>query len=229
MTPGADGGSGTFDTVTHHRADGLRPLVIIGAGGFGREVLDLVEGDSTVAFLGFVDDGSPDLGLLERRGAPLLGPFARLEHIEAQYLIGVGNGATRRDIDELATTWGRVAASIIHPSAHWGGDSGAGPGLVVCANTSITTNVRMGRHVHVNINATIGHDCRIADYVTLNPGANISGNVTIGEAATIGTGAAVIQGVSIGAGATVGAGAAVVRDVEPGTTVVGVPARPLER
>lgn len=204
-------------------------IVIVGAGGHGREVLDLVEADRTWTFLGFVDDGSPDLDVLKRRGAPLLGPLTRLEQLESHYLIGVGNGAIRRGIDEQATGWGRQPASIRHPSAHWGTDSAAGPGLVVCANASITTNVRMGRHVHVNQNATIGHDCRIADYVTLNPGSNVSGNVTIGEAATIGAGAAVIQGISIGSGATVGAGAAVVRDVEPGTTVVGVPARPLRR
>lgn len=216
--------------MEQHDPSAVRPVVIVGAGGHGREVLDLIESDPAWSFLGFVDDGSPDLELLERRGAPLLGSVALLEEqLEAQYLIGVGNGAIRRSIDEQATAWGRAAASISHPSAHWGADSRSGPGHIVCANASITTNVRMGRHVHVNVNATIAHDCRIADYVTLNPGSNISGNVTLGEAATVGTGAAVIQGITIGAGATVGAGASVIRDVEPGTTVVGVPARPLGR
>ena len=185
-----------------------RPLVIVGAGGFGREVLDLVELDPSWSFLG---------------------PTAELEHLDAHYLIGIGEGAARRRIDEQATAWGRPAASIVHPSAHWGGDTEAGPGLVVCSHVSITTNIRMGRHVHVNLNVTIGHDCTIGDYVTFNPGAHISGRVSIGEGATVGTGAAVIPDVTIGAGAMVGAGAVVVRDVEPGTTVAGVPARPLQR
>lgn len=205
------------------------PIVIVGAGGHGREILDLIETDPSWEFLGFLDDGSPDPVILGRRNVQLLGPLTRLEHLEADYLIGVGNGAVRRRIDAQATDWGRKAASVRHPSAHWGRDSEAGAGLVVGANASITTNVRMGRHVHVNQNATVAHDCRIADYVTLSPGVNISGHVTIGETATIGTGAAVIQGITIGCGATVGAGAAVVRDVEAGATVVGVPARPLEK
>ena len=89
----------------------------------------------------------------------------------------------------------------------------------------MTTNIHLGMGSQINLVCTIGHDSIIGDFVTMSPGATISGNVTIGSFATIGSNASVIPGVTLGEGCTVGAGAAVIRDVEPGTTVVGVPAR----
>jgi acetyltransferase-like isoleucine patch superfamily enzyme len=90
----------------------------------------------------------------------------------------------------------------------------------------LTTNIVAGRHLHVNLNATVGHDCVIGDFVTLAPGVSISGHVTIGDGVEFGTGAVVLPGVTIGDGAMVGAGAVVTRDVEPGVTVIGMPAKP---
>jgi acetyltransferase-like isoleucine patch superfamily enzyme len=102
-------------------------------------------------------------------------------------------------------------------------------GAVLAAGSRITTNVRAGRHVHLNVAATVAHDCRLDDYVSLSPGVHVSGNVTIGREVFLGTGAVVVPGCTIGAGAVVGAGAAVVSDVAAGETVVGVPARPVVR
>ena len=180
-------------------------------------------------FLGFLADDEPGPRMMAQVGAIWLGPVAELEAIDADYVIAVGDPAIRAAIHDQATRWGRPSASLWHATAHRAIDVHWEPGTVVLANASVTSNVRLGLHVHINLNATVAHDCTLGDYVTVNPGANINGDVTIGEAATIGSGAVIRQGVSIGAGATVGAGAAVVRDVEPGTTVVGVPARPLER
>lgn len=209
-------------------------LVIFGAGGFGREAADVVEAVNRVAptytFLGFVDDGSPDLEVLGRRGACHLGGSAELERWRgAGYLVGVGAAEARARLDDQARAAGLVAATAVHPASVQGVDVRLGPGTVLCAGSVITTNVVLGRHVHLNLNSTIGHDCVVGDYVTINPGANISGDVTLEPGVTVGTGASVIQGLTIGAGATVGAGAVVVRDVAPGLTVVGVPARPVPR
>jgi sugar O-acyltransferase (sialic acid O-acetyltransferase NeuD family) len=203
-------------------------VIVVGAGGFGREVADVVR-DAGRRLGGYVDDGDPDVTLLERRGEGLLGPIAHIESWTGEYLIGIGSPVVRRAIDAQATSAGVDAASVVHPSAFLGADTEAEPGLVVCANASITTNVRFGRHCHVNLNATVGHDCRIGDYVTINPGANISGGVTLADDVTVGTGAAIIQGVTVGEGTTIGAGAVVVRDLPPGVTAVGIPARPLAR
>jgi sugar O-acyltransferase (sialic acid O-acetyltransferase NeuD family) len=210
-----------------------RPLLIVGAGGFGREVADVVDAINAAdgaawEFLGYVDDGVIDPTLLERRGDRLLGTSAALhEHRGASFAVGVGDPKARRLLDARAREAGLEPATLIHPSATLGRDVVIGDGSVICAHVSLTTHIVLGRHTHLNLNCTVGHDVVMGDFVTVNPGATISGNVTLADDVTIGTNAAVIQGISVGAGSTVGAGAAVVRDVAPGTTVVGVPAKPL--
>ena len=111
-----------------------------------------------------------------------------------RYVIGIGDPAARRRIDEHASALGLEPATLVHPSSTVGSDVVLGPGTILTAGVRVTTNVRTGRHVHLNLNSTVTHDCVLEDYVTVSPGANISGNVVLHEGATIGTGAAVIQG-----------------------------------
>lgn len=206
-----------------------KPLVIIGAGGFGREVLDVVEaqGPDAFRFLGFLDDGAPDPALLSARSAALLGPVAALANIEAEYLIAIADPDVRRNIDAFATSLGRHAPVVVHPSATIGSLVDLSAGTVICAHASLTTTIKIGRHCHINLNATIGHDTIVGDYVTVFPGCTISGDVHVESGVTLGTNSSIIQGRRVGANTTVGAGAAVIRDIGANLTAVGVPARPL--
>lgn len=207
-------------------------LVVVGAGGHGREVLDVVEAvvaldPSHLELLGVVDDDPGPHPLLERRGIPVLGPLEALHELDAAYALGIGDPILRRALDEQLTAQGLHAASLVHPTASVGSDTRLGPGLLLAAGARITTDVQTGRHVHVNVNASISHDCVLGDHVILNPGAVVTGSVTIGDGVMVGAGAVVRHGTTIGEDAVVGAGAVVVHDVAPRATVVGVPARPL--
>lgn len=211
-------------------------LVIIGAGGFGREVLDVVEainfdysttGETAFEVLGFLDDGDPDTDLLKSYGVEHIGTVDHLAELpeDVGYVIAVGDPGVRRQIDERIE--GRTSPVLVHPRAVLGQrDIELGPGTIVCANSCLTTNIRTGRHVHVNLSCTIGHDCRLGDYVTLSPLVAVSGGVTIKDSAFVGTGVSVNPGVTIGRGSVIGTNAAVIRDVRDGWTMLGVPARP---
>ena len=184
-------------------------VVIIGAGRFGREVLHVLDDQASTdhRFIGFIDDGDPDRSLLNALGEQLLGDTSVLEDLDAGFLVGVGNPRIRRTIDERVRGFGRQAVTVAHRSSTIGRRVELGDGSVICPHAALTTNIAAGRHLHVNLGATIGHDCVIGDFVTLAPSVNISGNVTIGDEVEFGTGAKVLPGLTIGAGAVVGAGA----------------------
>jgi sugar O-acyltransferase (sialic acid O-acetyltransferase NeuD family) len=211
-----------------------RPLVIVGAGGFGREVADVVDAINGAAvrpawdFLGFVDEGSPRVDLLDRRGDVLLGGLDSLgDRADVSFVVAVAGAAARRHLVDAGTARGWLATVLVHPTAVLGRDVHIGEGTILCAHTNVTTHVMVGRHVHLDRGVNVGHDAVLGDRVTVHPGATISGAVALDDDVTVGSNAVVIQGLRVGVGATVGAGAAVVRDVAPGTTVVGVPARVL--
>ncbi len=207
----------------------MSELVIVGAGGHGRETLDIVEAinavEPTWAFAGFVDDGEVIADRLERRDASLLGTTKILADTDPRYVIGIGSPAVRAKLDEQLTAWGRTAATLIHPAATVASDNRISDGVLLAAGARVTTNVTLGRHVHLNVNAVVSHDCVIGDYTTLSPGSLVNGDVQIGTGVFLGTGAIITPGITIGDHAVIGAGAVVVRDVPPGVTVRGVPAR----
>lgn len=217
----------------------MRNLAIVGSGGLAREFLDVVESINAhnrglglspeFEFVGFI---SSELDALAQARGPLLGSDDLLasSDLDFEYVIGIGDGIVRERLDMIATAAGRIAATLIHPMASVGRYRvDLGPGTVICANSSLTTNLVLGRHVHVNLNSTIGHDSVIADYVSINPGVNVSGNVNVGKGTMLGTGCQVIQGKSIGSQSIIGAGAVVVRDIPDDVVAIGSPARAVSR
>jgi sugar O-acyltransferase (sialic acid O-acetyltransferase NeuD family) len=213
-----------------------RPVVVVGAGGFGREVLDVVGAANDFAarprfdVYGVVDDAPSEVNLrrLTRRGVKFLGSIEQWLHSSdgAAYVIGVGSPSARRRLDALLGTEGREpVAAVVHPAAVVGSEAQIGPGTVVCGGVQVSTNVTLGRQVHLNPNATIGHDAVVDDYASVNPGAIVSGECHIGAGTMLGAGSVVLQGLSTGADAVVGAAACVTHDIAAGLTVKGVPAR----
>ena len=212
----------------------MRDLVVIGAGGFGREALDVIEAINSVQptfrVRGVVQDDAPSDVSLQRivvRRYEHLGTITDWLESAADelFVIGVGSTSARARVAERLKDSRALPATLIHPSAVLGSEVRVGAGAVICSGVQVSTNVSIGPHVHLNAHTTIGHDSVLHEFVSINPGAVVSGDARIEQRVLIGAGAVVLQGLCVGAGATVGAAACVTRDVPAHATVKGVPAR----
>lgn len=211
--------------------DRLVPLVVVGAGGHGREAVDIVDAVNAVSptyrLLGFLDDGREAGSRAEPTEHEVLGGVDALTALDAAYVLAVGLPGVRRSVARQLDGRGRGPVSLIHPTATVGSHVRTGPGLLMAAGSRITHAVTVGEHVHLNVNASVSHDCTLGSFVTITPGAHLSGNVDVGDGVWFGIGAVARQGVRIEDDVTVGAGAVVIDDLPAGCTAVGVPARPM--
>jgi len=210
------------------------PIAIFGAGGFGREVLQIVlDINSTFTEvqpkwkpLGFIVD-TAFLSENPIHDLPILGTIDWLRTYPSVHIvIAIGSSAARRHIaKEIEALVPNQFATLIHPRAWLGRNVAIGKGSIVCAGSLVTTDITIGQHVHVNIGSTVGHDAVLGDFVTLNPGVNISGNVALGDGVEIGTGSVLIPHINVGPWSIIGAGTVVTKKIDANVTAVGTPAR----
>lgn len=208
-------------------------IVIFGAGGFAREVLqvilDINQIMPTWEPVGFLVD--PDITApITVHGLPVLRDTEWLkDHPRTQIVIAVGSSVARHHIAaRLSQENPNTFAALVHPRAWVGRGVEVGPGSVVCAGALVTTDITIGSHVHVNIGCTVGHDSELHDFVTLNPSVNISGNVIVGSGSEVGTGSILIPHANIGEWSVIGAGSVVIKPLGANVTAVGSPARAIK-
>ncbi len=203
------------------------PLIIVGAGGFGREAAWMARARPEKWDLrGFLDDDDRLQGTLVCN-APVLGKISDwTKHHDSHFITAIGSPRLRKAIVEEMSRNGDVKfATLVDPSVLRSEFVTIGEGTIVSAGSIITTQATVGRHCAINLGVTVSHDVTLGDYCTLAPQVALTGNVSAGRGVELGTAAVVVPGVAIGEGSMVCAGATVTRPIPPNTLVAGSPAR----
>lgn len=205
-------------------------VVVVGASGHAKVVIDAIERQGEHTVVGLFDDAKPQGGTWY--GYPLLGPLAEMtRHVERidAFFVAVGDGTVRerlvRDIRRAHA--GLELATVVHPSAVLARGVVLGAGTIVMAGAILQADARVGEGCIVNTGASVDHDGTVGDFAALSPGATLGGDVEVGRQAFLGVSAAVLHGRKIGEHSVIGAGAVVTADVPSCVLAVGVPARVL--
>lgn len=209
----------------------MKSVVIVGSGGFGREVLEIFKAQNelrpTWDILGFIDEdkGLNNSIINNYRVLGGLDWLAEHNNINLGCVVAIGDCRTRKVVVEILEEMGISFYNAIHPSVLMSDSVELGRGVIICAGSVLTVNIKIGSHVQVNLNCTVGHDAVIGSYCTVSPMVAVNGHDHLGEGVYIGSGVTLIQDVSVGGWSTIGAGAVVVKDIPEKVLAVGIPAR----
>ncbi len=209
-------------------------MIIIGAKGFAKEVLEVIFqsalAEEEIFFFDNVSSGLPKKLYDRFHILQSMDEVKELCKSSSKFLLGIGGTTLRNKLASDFKQVGGTLETLISPYAQIGHFSTLiGAGCSIMTGVVITNDVQIGEGTLVNLNATIGHDTKVGAYCDIMPGVNISGNVSIGDFCNIGTGSVILPKVKIGNYVTVGAGAVVNKDVPDNTTVIGIPAKPMNK
>ncbi|WKV11210.1 NeuD/PglB/VioB family sugar acetyltransferase [Marivirga harenae] len=205
----------------------MTEIAIFGSGGFGREVnlivQQLIKKGYPYHFLGFFDDQNKS----EEFGDLYLGNTEKLNNWERpiSVAVAIGDGKTRKKVVQKITNPKVEFSRVISPYAIFNDLIHIGKGSIICAGANLTTNIKIGDYVVVNLNATIGHDCQLGNYSSLMPASNLAGDVKLGECAFVGSGANVLNGLGMGENSVLGSGGVLTKNLEANKTAIGIPAK----
>lgn len=212
----------------------MEKIVIVGAGGFGREVEWLINRINkvkpTYEVVGFADDG-------KESGEPVghstvIFNTDELSKTSEKYsvAIAIGNAKVRKMLAEKISSNKNLSfPNLIDPAVIYDEEEVTlGEGNIICGGTIMTVNINIGNFNIINLDCTIGHDDVLNNYITIYPSVNVSGNVIVDDCTEIGTGTQIIQGLSVNGNTIIGASAAVVKSIEESGTYVGVPVKKIK-
>ncbi len=205
-------------------------VLVIGASGHAKVVLDILEKQALHQVVGLLDDFKPVGTTLF--GYEVVGSVSDVARLATQLhadglLVAIGGNFIRSQLVErlksLAPHLSFVSA--VHPSAQIARGVSLGSGSVVMAGVVINSDSEIGESCILNTNSSVDHDNRLGSFSSLAPRVATGGNVSLGEGSAIGIGAVILHGCKIGQHAVVGAGSVVTRDVPDMTVAYGVPAK----
>lgn len=212
----------------------MQDIVIFGAGSFGKEVAQLIKDINCQKhewnLLGFIDEVSEKKGTVIN-SCPVLGDIDWLERNaghDIQIVCAIGNPKGKKSVIDRLSGLGARYANLVHPSVIRNEFIDMGYGNIICCNTILSVNTRIGNHVALNPGCGIGHDTVIGNFTTLYWDVTLSGFVTINEGCEIGSKSVIISNKAVGRWSIIGAGAVVVKDIPDFCTAVGVPAKPIK-
>ncbi len=214
----------------------MKKIFIVGAGGLGLEVLDLINQINTISkkfeFIAFIDNNKNSSTLsLGNKTYDILDEDYFIKTNKHDSDIGIAVGIGNPEVNYKVTSYykkntGFTFPNLIHPKAHLNTDDlNLGIGNIFMANSYISVNVDVGNFNIINLNCTIGHDVTIKNNNIMNPGVNISGSVKIGERNLLGTNSAIIQNLRIGNDNLISAGSLIFKDIGNDSQLMGNPAR----
>lgn len=205
-------------------------MLIIGAKGFAKEVLEVVNQLNQLDHLVFYDDVN------QETPEKLFGQFPVLRTVEEvsiyfktidhQFTIGIGNPVLRKKIYNKFTSLGGMYTSIISPLATIGCyGTIIELGCNIMSGTVITSDILIKKGTLINLNCTIGHDSILGEFVELSPGVHISGNCTVGNYSVFGTNASMLPKLIVGKNVIIGAGSVVTKNIPDNCVAIGIPAK----
>lgn len=206
----------------------MQDIIIVGASGFGREILQYIEDINIINpiwnFLGFIDDNPKALEGISQGRKIIDSIHGHNPQSEIMYVCGLAFPKVKKEIVTLLKNNGAKFATIIHPTARISKYSKIGEGCVITPNSNINADAEVGDFVSI-LASGVGHDAKVGDFSTLSGHVAVNGHVEVGEEVYIGCGALIAPSKKIGQGATVGIGSVVISNVKSGTTVFGNPAK----
>lgn len=201
-----------------------KKLIIIGAGGHGKVIVDIAIKMKKWDCISFLDD---DIENKTVSDFLVLGPIQEAYKYKesAEFIIAIGNNKLREKIYNRLKKEGFAITTLIHPSTTIGIHSDIDEGSVIMAGVVINPFCKIGKGVIINTSASIDHDCTVGDFVHISPGVHVAGTSIIRNRTWLGIGSCVVNDISICEDTIVGAGAVVIGDILKPGIYLGIPAK----
>ncbi len=218
--------------LLNRRCNFMNKLIIVGAGGFGRETLQwaLQSNENNVkwSFAGFIDDQLDKLNGFDCSYTVLGNILDWQPKPDERFVVAIGPPKTKKVIAVRLAEKGAVFENIIHKTVTLATTAKLGCGIILCPNVVVSDNATINDHVEINISSSVGHDACVGAYSTVSSYCDITGKVTLGEGVFLGSSVCIIPERKIGNNVYICAGSCVMNHVSPNTKVMGVPAKKFE-